>query len=289
MLFKLREVKHSDIDDSQYLHALTYVDLDNETLRPLQLDNEWRLQALGGALDYIIAQRSVPERKMKSALTEQQFAAYVESFDWLMSHVEDEQSDDMPMELKEYLDLVRQGDRYTRIANLFVRSKKKDHNGKTAFVRYFDKAFACYEDAVMDLCNCIDINPSRNPLPDPILSGTIQRFLDRSVSVEDGEGPDISPSGVPRLRGSKSKYTQIDAEPVVGERLRRYWRQREALCAAALELIYDEPEEALTERQQEILRERMRTLFGTKLPVQREKSAGRSKLQQLLDDDDREK
>ena len=64
-------------------------------------------------------------------------------------------------------------------------------------------------------------------------------------------------AGVPRVRGTKSKYALVDDEPVVGVRLRKHWRQREALTKAALELIYAEPEEAaLTEEQQLRMREK---------------------------------
>jgi macrodomain Ter protein organizer (MatP/YcbG family) len=289
VLFKLREVKTGDVDDSQYLHALTYVDLDNETLRQLQSDNEWRLHALGSALDYIVTQRTVPEQKMKSVLTDQQFTAYVESFNWSMSHVEDDQSDEIPWQLQEYMQQIRRGDRYTRIANLFKHAKKRDYNGRTAYQRYLHKAESCYEEAVMDLLNYIDTDPKTNANVDAALAGEILRCLDRDVTAKHGDAPDISASGVPRVRGTKSKYTQVDAQPVIGQRLRRYWRQREALCSAALELLYDEPEEdTASEKQMQELRERMQAKFGIKVPERGTAPTGKSKLQQILDatDDD---
>jgi len=65
----------------------------------------------------------------------------------------------------------------------------------------------------------------------------------------------LGAAGVPRVRGTKSKYALVDDEPVVGVRLRKHWRQREALTKAALELIYAEPEEAvLTEEQYQRVR-----------------------------------
>ena len=67
----------------------------------------------------------------------------------------------------------------------------------------------------------------------------------------------LDAAGVPRVRGIKSKYALVDHEPVVGIRLRKHWRQREALVKAALEFIYAEPEEAvLTEEQQLRMREK---------------------------------
>jgi hypothetical protein len=180
---------------------------------------------------------------MRCALTAKQFDEYAASFEWDISHVEREETDDMPWQLRDYCDRIRAGDRYTRIANLFQRSQKRDSSGKTARQRFLSRAESCYEEAVTDLCSCLELDPTRNPSPDHKLAGEIQRWLDRDVSTKDGEQPDTSSQGVPRLRGSKSKYAQMDAKPVIGTRLRKHWRQRESLSKAALELIYDEPEE----------------------------------------------
>jgi len=84
------------------------------------------------------------------------------------------------------------------------------------------------------------------------------RWLDRDVNPEPGYAPDISASGVPRVRGTKSKYTLIDEDPVVGVRLRKHWRQREALSKAALELLYAEPEEdVMTDEQRQKMRNKL--------------------------------
>jgi hypothetical protein len=67
--------------------------------------------------------------------------------------------------------------------------------------------------------------------------------------------PALSAVCVPRVRGTQSKYALVDDEPVVGVRLRKHWRQREALTKAALELIYAEPEKpVLTEEQHQRVR-----------------------------------
>ena len=257
-LFELRKIKTEGVDDSQYLHALTYVDLSSEQFVDIAYADIDRLQRITAALKTVVDQRSVPDAKINSALTAQQYAEYIASFDWDISHVEHDDHGDMPWQLVDYMEKVREGDRYTSIANMFKRSKKRDAQGRTAFSRYEDKAFGCYEDAVMDLCNTIDINPTRNPDPDIQVAGEILRWLDRDVSNEPGHGPDISVSGVPRVRGTKSKYTLIDDDPVVGVRLRKHWRQREALSKAALELLYAEPEEdVLTDEHRQKMRDKL--------------------------------
>lgn len=265
-MFELRRIKYEGVDDSQYPHSLFSIDLDSEQFTSIQYADVVRLRSIVVALKHIVQQRAVPERKMRSALTDEQFTEYVKSYDWDMSHVEYDDRDDMPWQLVHYMEMVRDGDKYTRIANLFKRSKKRDGLGRTAFERYESKASGYYEEAVMDLCNYVDTDPKRNPNPDSKLAGEILRWLDRDVNPEPGFGPDIGAEGVPRIRGTKSIYTQIDTHPVVGVRLRKHWRQREALSKAALELLYDELEEdMLTDEQRQKLQQRRDALSASNL------------------------
>ena len=257
-LFELRQIKSEGVDDSQYLHALTYVDLGSEQFVDIAYADIDRLQRITAALKTVVDQRSVPDAKINSALTAEQYTEYLSSFDWDISHVEHDHHGEMPWQLVNYMDKVREGDRYTRISNMFKRSKKRDAQGRTAFGRYESKAFGCYEEAVMDLCNYVDTDQKRNPNADSQVAGEILRWLDRDVNPEPGYAPDISASGVPRVRGTKSKYTLIDEDPVVGVRLRKHWRQREALSKAALDLLYAEPEEdVLTDEQRQKMRNKL--------------------------------
>lgn len=261
-MYQLRKIKYEGVDDTNYVHTLTYADLESEQFADIDYADVERLRGLVAALKFVADQRAVPDKKMRTVLTDEQYTEYVNSFDYELSHVEREIDDDIPLELSEYLEQVRQGDKYTRIANMFKHSKKRDGSGRTAYNRYTDKAFGCYEEAVMDLCSCIETDPTRNPLPDEKLSALILRCLDRDVNTADGFEPDVSIAGVPRLRGSRSKYTQMDADPVIGVRLRKYWRQREALSIAVLELLYAEPEEdVLSEEQQQQLRDKFNKLL----------------------------
>ncbi len=263
-LFELRHIKSEGVDDSRYLHALTYVDLCSEQFVDIAYADIDRLQRITAALKTVVDQRSVPDAKMNSALTAEQYAEYLSSFDWDISHVEHDDHGDMPWQLVNYMDKVREGDRYTRISNMFKRSKKRDAQGRTAFGRYESKAFGCYEEAVMDLCNYVDTDQKRNPNADSQIAGEILRWLDRDVNPEPGYAPDISASGVPRVRGTKSKYTLIDEDPVVGVRLRKHWRQREALSKAALDLLYAEPEEdVLTDEQRQKMRNKLADMLKT--------------------------
>lgn len=242
MLFDLRAIKcSSNIDDSQYIHQLTYNELRDTPFRELLEAEYAQLRLIKAALVSVIAQRAVTKRKMLAALGKELFLEYVQSYDMDISHVENDwtTTESMPSVLCDYMQYVKDGDKYTRLANLFRRSTKRDAKGKTAFQRMETKAESCYEEAVMLLTNAIDTNPLRNPMPDVQLSNEIQRWLDRDVSCELGFEPDACITGVPRIRGTKSKFAQISTAPAVGQRLRQYWRQREALVQVALGLLYN--------------------------------------------------
>lgn len=268
MLFDLRAIKcSSNIDDSQYIHQLTYNELRDTPFRELLEAEYAQLRLIKAALVSVIAQRAVTKRKMLAALGKELFLEYVQSYDMDISHVENDwtTTESMPSVLCDYMQYVKDGDKYTRLANLFRRSTKRDANGKTAYQRMETKAESYYEDAVMLLTNAIDTNPLRNPIPDIQLSNEILRWLDRDVSCELGFEPDACITSVPRIRGSKSKFAQMSVAPAVGQRLRQYWRQREALVQAAVGLLYNA--EQITDANDfglqysgELLKERMKQL-----------------------------
>jgi hypothetical protein len=73
---------------------------------------------------------------------------------------------------------------------------------------------------------------------DAELSYHVQQWLDRPVSVAQGQEPTTDCVGVARIRGSKSQYSLSSTQPMSTIRLRKYWRQREALVLAALPMLY---------------------------------------------------
>lgn len=250
MLGLLRTVKRDGVDDSQYLHTLTYNELKDETFRDITEQEHKQLCVVERGLNKVVAKRAVAKGVMSKALTAEEHAEYLSSYDYDISHIESDNDVDgnLPYVLNEYVDKLKLGDKYTRIANLFKHSKKLNSTGKTARQRYNTKAERCYEDAVMILIGVLETDKAKNPFPNPKLASEVQSWLDRDVSTESGNEPDITAEGVPRIRGSKSKYSLMKGTPVVGVRLRKHWRQREALVKSALMLLYTE--DAL-ERQME--------------------------------------
>jgi hypothetical protein len=246
VLFQLRQLKYNaGVDDSDYIHALHYIDLVTDNIADINADELARLKCIRTGLNYLLRKRAVPPSTMRNALDAEQHADYLHSFDLDISHVEseDDGNGDMPLQLYDYMEMVRKGDRYTRISNLFKRKRRVvNSNGKSAYTKYDTLAEGCYEEAVMDLCNMLETDPLKTPYVDYKLAGDILRWLDRPVDTRDGYAPDITQEGVPRVKGSRSKFSRDLAKPVVGVKLRKYWRQRNALVDAAIPLIYAEKE-----------------------------------------------
>lgn len=240
MLLQLRAVLHSGADTSDYqsvlrddqLALLAFVSIDHAAVA--------QLMAIARAMPYIVAQRAVPAQRMQRALTPAQHTDYINSYTRDVSHVESNNytADSMPWQLVDYMRTIKQGDKYQRMAHMHKRSVKRDQRGQTATQRYETLAEGCYESAVMDLMAVLDTDPMTNPGVDAAAAKSVQQWLDRAVDTTHGTTPDPYIDSVPRVRGSGGKYVRINSEPVVGQRLRRYWRQREALAVAALPLIY---------------------------------------------------
>ena len=250
MLELLRKVKRDGVDDSQYIHTLTYNDLLDEVFCDITAHEHKRLCVVERGLEKVVAQRAVAKGVMSKALTAEEHAEYLSSYDYDISHIESDNAvdSDLPKILYDYVDNITLGDKYTRISNMFKGNIRRSLRSKNAFKKYEELAEGEYEEALMLLTNAIETDPSKNPLPNHKLSGEILRWLDRDVNTEAGFQPDTSAESVPRIRGSKSKYCLIKAEAVVGVRLRKHWRQREALAKSALMLLYDE---IALERQEE--------------------------------------
>jgi hypothetical protein len=238
----LRKVKREGVDDSQYVHTLTYNDLLDEVFCDISTQEHKRLCVIERGLEKVVAERAVAKGVMSKALTPEEYAEYLSSYDYDLSHIESNDISDetLPYVLTDYVECLKFGDKYTRIANLFRNTTKRGTDGKTAYKRYDTKAESCYEDALMILLEVLETDSARNPFPNPKLANEVRSWLDRDVNVEFGYQPDITAVGVPRIRGSKSKYCLMKGAPVVGVRLRKHWRQREALVKSALMLFYTE-------------------------------------------------
>ena len=237
VLITLRRIKNSGVDDSQIIHSLTYVDLDRESFINISAENTDRLGRLAECLQFVGEMRSVPTPKLRAALTPDQFTAYLDSFNYDISHAESEMEFGMPDELKHFAELVRKGDRFTALSNGFRNrgSTKRDHMGRTASARLEQRAESAYEDAGLYLIDLLEGLPG---MPfDHELAHRVREWLDRDVG-KTGEDSGQDSLSTARIRGSRSEYTLMSAEPMWGKRLSKYWRQREALTNATIPFLY---------------------------------------------------
>jgi len=237
-LYHLRHIKQCDVDDSQIIHALTYSELHDEQFVDASFADATRLVFIVRALSNLAFQRTVPSGLMLHALSHDEHSDYLQSFNISISHIEDEAPEGMPDKLRQYAQLVRQGDRYEALANRFMRSRttKRDARGRTASARLRGQAETSYESAGVYLHDLLDGLPG---MPfDAELAYHVQQWLDRPVSVAQGQEPSTDCVGIARIRGSKSKYSLSVTQPMSTIRLRKYWRQREALVLATLPMLY---------------------------------------------------
>jgi len=219
-----------------------------------------QLAHLVRCLERLEQQKSVPKVLLKQALNQKQFADYIESYNWQISHAEDELTEGMPDELIYFARMVKDGDKYNALADRFSKSKnkKRDYLGQTTSERLRNKAEACYEQASMFLNDLLE------PLPDiPFDSARAHKvsiWLDRDVGTEHENRSGADCVGTARLRGSKSKYAQKRNAPIWGVRVGKYWRQREAVVKATLLLLYGEEVEVETEKT-EVMSDKLRELL----------------------------
>jgi hypothetical protein len=171
-------------------------------------------------------------KQMQRGLTEEEYEQYRASFNSTVTHYEDEWLNGRPQALDEYTKIIKSGDLYNAMAERLSAAKKKkyDTNGQSASLRMRRKAEAAYERALEYLRSLTDGAHD---------AAEIERWLDRNVSWVAGEEPSVDAEGVPRVRGSKSKYAQDADRPQWSARDGRLWRQREALTSAVLPLVYE--------------------------------------------------
>jgi hypothetical protein len=68
-------------------------------------------------LERIEQQKSVPKLLLKQALNQKQFVDYIESYDFQITHAEDELTEGMPDELIDFARMVKEGDKYNALAD----------------------------------------------------------------------------------------------------------------------------------------------------------------------------
>ena len=157
----------------------------------------------------------ISRRDLKSALTEQQW----EEFENNNQNIDIEEADasNRPDELRTYLDLLKKADFYYYRAESTSKTERSriDHLGRSGRKRLFDKADTYYERAIERL-NEIFSSCDGQTLNE------VQTHLDRPWAL--GDSPNLGPNHMPRVRNSRSRYSDSQSGLTKFDLKRKYKR-----------------------------------------------------------------
>ena len=167
----------------------------------------------------------ISRRDLKNALTEQQW----EEFEYNNQNIDIEELDasNRPDELRTYLDLLKKADFYYYRAESTSKTERSriDHLGRSGRKRLFDTADTYYERAIERLneifssCDAQTLNE-------------VQTHLDRPWAL--GDSPNLGPNHMPRVRNSRSRYSDSQSGLTKFDLRRKYKRDAIESAIAAL-------------------------------------------------------
>ena len=186
-----------------------------------------RLKRLKELLARLKRGNDITRRDLQSVLTDEQWSDYEQANQYLS--VDYLESINRPIELDVYLEKIRQADFYhNRAAATRTTDRSRiDHRNRSGRLRLYHQAEACYEEAVMYLCGVLDGN-------NQALAQELRLWLDRDVDTSTGNQPGADPQSVPRIKGSKSKYSDSNKGATKFELKRKYKRDAIESAIAAL-------------------------------------------------------
>jgi hypothetical protein len=258
VLHLLRVIHHAG--DNHVHELFADYNIGNEQFIALADAGTKRIAAIKSALTCIAENQLAPRRLLDRALIDAQLTQYRECCQQPTSFDIEYREADFPLQFLRYLQLVRQGDRYTALANSALRKKslKKDYLGQTTTQRFFHLAEGSYESAVMDLTDLLE--PLQGMPFDHAQAERIRLILDRPVDCRVGYEPNADPVCVPRLKTSRSKYAIKDDIASATKHEHLLGCQRDALIPAALELLYGKQERKEDAQTADILRNKLAQL-----------------------------
>jgi hypothetical protein len=217
-----------------------------------------RLARLNRLLDRLVTGSSIATAQLKSALTPQQYAEYLESTTAPQHFSELLYGDGMPSELRDYNRKLKAADfqkaKYEKMASMESSGRAKYRYGVVR--RASDKAEHLYEAALERLSEIWGV-------ASPAEQQTLQHWMDREIDLD--AGPDsklgIDVDSIPRVRGSKSRNALDSGLPKLNQSLKRRECQLAAVCAAASGLAFEAAEEpVMSEENLKQLRARLKKM-----------------------------
>jgi hypothetical protein len=157
-----------------------------------------RLKRLQELLIRLNSGEDIPRRDLKNALTEGQWEEF--EYNNQSLKIDEPSVSDRPDELRTYLDLLKKADFYYNRAEFTSKTERSriDHLGRNGRKRLFDKADTYYERAIERLNEIFESCDSQT-------INNVLSHLDRPWKL--GDDPNLGPNHMPRVRNSRSRFS----------------------------------------------------------------------------------
>ena len=257
-LYLMRQLQ-ACTDEFDAMPAIDWMNLDDREFVKLTEQQQQRLPKANQVLRVLLQNKTATDVQMQRALTAEQHTQYKNSFDFAVSHAEDEW-DNRPQELDEYLRLLKLGDllsglseRISARARLSAKGIRYNSRGQTTSTSVWHKAEKHYEEALMYL---------RGECENTVAATQLQKWFDRPLDFDPNTGTlSADAVGVPRLRGSLSHNCLDKTRNIWGSAKRKYYRQRESITESVYAMLFNDDAEneeknvVVSKKLQELLRE----------------------------------
>lgn len=259
-LFLMQQLQNCT-DEPDAIPAIAWMNLQEREFVELDVQQQLRLSKSISVLRLLLRNKNATAAQMRAALTPEQYAQYVASFEFEVSHAESEW-ENRPAEIDHYLQLVKLGDFFTGAADRAAKRaktsrslKRYDSSGRPASAKLRDKAESYYEDALLYLReDCVDIIVK------------LQSWFDRELDFDTKTSKFYEDAAsVPRLRGSRSKHCLDKTRNLWGAVKQKFFRQREIISESVYGLLFDEEE--IDDQQQTFISEKLKHLLSVKNPI----------------------
>ena len=167
----------------------------------------------------------ITRRDLQNALTAEQW----EEFEYNNQNIDVEEPDssNRPDELRTYLDLLKKADFYYYRAESTKKTERSriDHLGRSGRKRLFDTADTYYERAIERLNEIFESCDAQT-------LNEVQAHLDRPWQL--GDSPNLCPNHMPRVRNSRSRFSDSQRRLTKFDLKRKY--KRDAIESAIVAL-----------------------------------------------------
>ncbi len=245
-------------DESDYADAVTPVVAAAPVVRvfaeDLDVAQVKTLAGINALIEQMLRGESVQAAKIKSVLSQLQFANYIASLTEIRDNVEVLYGDGMPKELKAYNVRLNAADMMDSSYERMAGSRKKYKVGQVTKVA--NKAESLYETAAEVLEEIFSVETGEK-------LHRLHTWMDRDVVFGNDGNIGIDRVDIPRVKGSKSHEARDFELPKLSKRLKQKICMLAALNDAACDIAFTPlpPASALTVAQTQLLSTKLRQLM----------------------------